>query len=223
MRLWLVLAAVLVVIAGIFVATSIGDYLDQRDLIVNGESKIATVRSIQGERNKYDVPRELPLRAELEFTRDDGSRFSERTTLSSRPGELVSVGDTMEIRIRPTGARFVVTDRLVPPPLLERFLPLPILLGLAAVSFIVAVVRRAGVVDLARNGEPREAKVVEQKTSPLAPASKLVRFHYLDDDARRVHGLLHPNPAPAKGETFDVLAHPKRPKAAVAAALYPTA
>ncbi|MEM6315965.1 MAG: hypothetical protein AAF743_17885, partial [Planctomycetota bacterium] len=78
MRLWLVLAAVLVVIAGIFVATSIGDYLDQRDLIVNGESKIATVRSIQGERNKYDVPRELPLRAELEFTRDDGSRFSER-------------------------------------------------------------------------------------------------------------------------------------------------
>lgn len=221
-RLWLVLAAVLVIIAGIFVATSVGDYLDERDLILNGEKKIATVVTIQGDRGRYDMPRELVLPAEVQFERDDGSLYTERINLISRPGEIVSVGDAIEIRIRLRATRYETTDRLEPPPLLEKFLPLPILLGMAGVSFALASVRRGAIVGLATHGERRTARVVEQKTSPLAPASKLLRFHYADDDARRVHGLLHPNPAPAKGESFDVYARPGKPGKAVAADLYPT-
>jgi hypothetical protein len=221
-RLWLVAALAVAGITLVFTLAALGQWWDDRDVVVNGQPATATIVQINGSNRAYEVSRDNRLVVNLRVVREDGQEFSQNAhTLSREPGEVISIGDELPVRIRPLGAIFELSDRTEPPPLFERLIVVPgllaILLGVAAVAWW----KWRTITKLARQGVVRPAQVVGLRGTPLAPLKSLVRFAYQDDEAdRRIHTLLHNRPAPAAGEPLDVLSFPGKSRPAVAADRY---
>ena len=220
-RLMLALAAALVLATIWLMATTIGDYLKERELIVQGDPATATIVSIAGDTRAFDVGRDEPVIVSALIARpDDEQPRSQKVTLFPHPlAGPVSVGDELEVRVRGvdrSASRFVVTDVLQPPSIWGRWYAVPPLLFLAGLLLVAAVLRRRTVLKVARLGRRVPAKVVSSRGTPLAPRSR--ELSVAADGSDRPAKLLHPNPAPAVGDTLDVLRHARGPT--LAADLY---
>jgi len=114
------------------------------------------------------------------------------------------------------------TARTEPPPMGRLLIGPMLLCAFAAVLLALSIVKRRGVLAIWRNGEAREAAVVETKQTALAPRSRLVRCALTAGNDRRVINVYVPHRAgnPQPGETIWILMPTGRPEKAVAAASF---
>jgi hypothetical protein len=113
------------------------------------------------------------------------------------------------------------TGRLEPAPLPQEILPALLLLPFAVVPFVVALVNRARVLRIYRDGEALQATVVGVGHSAAAPGSRLVRcaLHTAGEN-RVIKTLLPARKTPAVGQSLWLIAPPNHPQQALPAALF---
>ena len=218
-RLWLVLAGVVLAVVVWIMSTTLGDHLSERRLILAGEEARGEVVSINADARAYDVERDERVRVTLQITRAgvDAEPVSQKVRLSARPGQTISVGDELPLRVRPlnpSATKFVVTDVLEVPSIWRRWVAVPPLLGLVGFLLLMAALRRRSVLRVAREGRRVPATVLSSKGSALAPRSRVLNVR--PDGSDRPATLLHPMPAP--DTSLDVLRATRGPT--LAANLY---
>lgn len=221
-RLWWLSAIVIGLIAAYLAVTQLAGALAERRLIEHGHAVEATVIELDQTRSRMtrpisrDVTREIVLRYHVPGI-DEPLEVKGR--LDARPGEVVQVGQPMQIRVDPSNPRRW-TDRTRAKPWLVEMTSVALLVPLVAVLLLVAFLRRAAVLRVWRNEPALEAVVVDVVNSAIAPRSRIVRLTLTGDS--RVFTTLYPVRAgiPVVGETISVVAPPGRPHKAVVAKLY---
>ncbi len=114
------------------------------------------------------------------------------------------------------------TARSSPPSLVKLMVGAFAIVAVAGVLSLVSVLKRRGVLSTWRNGEARQAAVVETSQTALAPRSRLVRCALTDGSDRRLinvcipHRVAHPQP----GDGLWLVMPPGKPDKALAAMMY---
>ena len=216
-RVWVVMTAVVLIVAGYFTVQRVRVALDERDLIARGTLVNAKVIELVGSRAET-ASRETAVPVTLQYVGPKGQPQQWTGTLPVAGG-TVSRGDVIPIRVDPgVPDRWTARRRERPwtQELFVTLLLLPPLLILAAITWW----RRRGVLRTWRRGTATRAAVVGVKQTALAPASKLVRYTVAGD--KRVHSLLRPNrlgPV-GDGDELELVADPSNAGRAVIASLY---
>ncbi|HMO25660.1 MAG TPA: hypothetical protein PKB10_05275, partial [Tepidisphaeraceae bacterium] len=202
----------------------LADTLAERAILIDGIAIDADVTAIEGQTNARNVSRAMPVGVRLAYpnpTSSEGLVARPTTVLPPAPGQRVSVGDKIPLRLNPEdGADFrFVTD---PPSLMQAIVPGAVLSGCAILPLGVALLRRSRVLRVWRDGEKIEASVQQVGTTPLAPRSKLLKVRTTDGQTIQ---LLWPNRLGAiePGQSIDVMRHLDHKTLAVAADCYPRA
>jgi hypothetical protein len=220
-RLWWLSAIVIGLIASYLGVTQLAAALEDRRLIVQGRPVEATVVELDQTRSTMTRPmdRNVPREVVLQYETPDAGPLEVKGRLDPRPGESVQVGQTLQIRVDPADPRRW-TDRSRAKAWLAEMTSVALLVPLVAALLIVALIRRAAVLRVWREGHASEAVVVDTAHSAMAPRSRALRLTIKGDT--RVFTSLYPVRAgvPAVGDTVWVVAPPGRPHKAVVARLY---
>lgn len=219
-RIWWMLAAGLIVVAGYFVAKELARSSHDRWLISSGTAVQAQVLEANGISlpNKSYTPEEravFKLRYEIE-----GKPPVEMVTRLKDQREAVVTGGQVKLFVDP-GDPSRWTDRKEIS-LMHDTLVGVMLTPIAVLMLVVAIVRRAGLLRTWRTGLPLRVVVVDARQTAAAPLSRLVRFTLGGAHDKRVFstlvparlGNLHP------GDAIWLIAPEDRPGQAIVPAIY---
>jgi hypothetical protein len=179
-RLWWLAGVVILLIATFFIVSGMRAWMRDRALVVDGVVVQAipsspTGQGIEGHR----LPADAVVRLTFEY---NGKRREVQGQLAGRR-DLIVLGAPVEIRIDPDNPQRWTGRQSPAPPWAYIVGSLP-LLPLVVILFIAAFVIRRGVLHTWRDGEAKEAVVVEVRQSPLAPQSQIVRCALAGGDGR---------------------------------------
>lgn len=183
-RPWLVLTAVLLIVAAAIAAVRATEYVHERSVIRDGPLVSGTVAAV-GVSLAHEGARDEELRILLDYTTPDGQAVEAWGDLPRKPGELVTAKDVIPVHIGPVDPSYW-TARDAPAPL-GSTLTVPLLcLPAAVLCAAIAWVRQRAMRAIESGGVARSARVITVKLSPLAPFSKLIGLTLADEPARRV-------------------------------------
>jgi hypothetical protein len=219
-RAWWMLALVLMVIAGYFVAMQFARSAQDRRLINSGVRVDARVLEANQnplphktyppeERAIFKLSYQLPGREPVQII----SRLKDQR----RP---VMTGSTLPLYVDPANPAGW-TDRTEVSVVHDALVGI-MLLPLAAVMLMVAVIRRMGVLRVWRTGQALQGVVVETGQTATAPLSRVVRFALSDSSDNRVFCALVPARLGAlqRGDAIWLIAPSGRPQQALVVAAY---
>lgn len=127
--------------------------------------------------------------------------------LSRKPGQSVSLGDVIELRIDPQDPMIWTDLASAPPVARELIVPLVVLLPMVLLCLAIAVLQRARVRKTLRTGTLTQATVVSVKNSPLAPLSKQIGLATGAPGARVRHAYWPTRNGPVvQGDLVEVVA-----------------
>jgi len=196
--------------------------LADRRLLSSGDKYDATVVEIEGQsRPGAKVPRSASPRVRLRFTPPDGDTRTVEGSLAPSLTGTVEVGGTVPIRVNPTDPA-IWTDRTEPRSLAAELSMALIFTPIALATIAVVLLRRRGVLNIWRHGNPAVAHVVGMQHSPLAPKSRQLRYALNEGSDRRVCAMLYPVSAglPAVNDEMLLIIARDNPAKAVVAKLY---
>ena len=195
-RVWWMLAAALIAVAGYFVAVQLARSAQDRWLINNGTAVQAKVLDANGNplQNKNYPPEDQRAavitggHVKLFVDPNNSSRWTDRTEIDLAHDTLVGV----------------------------------MLAPIALILLIVAFVKRAGILRVWRTGAPLRAIVVDARQTAAAPLSRLVRFTPGGTGGKRIFTTLIPARlgAPRPGDAIWLIAPENRPRQAIVPAAY---
>jgi hypothetical protein len=193
----------------------------ERYLLQHGELVDAHVTHVWGHANPgNNAARQDPIPVKMTARLADGRTVQLEGLLPEGPGR-VTVGDTIQLRVDPKDASRWMEPRELTPWAHELAITY-VLLGLLAVLVAIALWQRARVLHVWREGIEDEGLVVDLRHSPMAPASRLVRFSLSSMHSRRIHSTLYPvrRGLPEVGEAIGVLRLRDEPERMIVAELY---
>lgn len=219
-RVWWMLAAALIAVAGYFVAVQLARSAQDRWLINNGTAVQAKVLDANGNplQNKNYPPEDravFKLRYEIA-----GKTPVEMTTQLKDQRAAVITGGHVKLFVDPNNpSRW--TDR-TEIDLAHDTLVGVMLAPIALILLIVAFVKRAGILRVWRTGAPLRAIVVDARQTAAAPLSRLVRFTPGGTGGKRIFTTLIPARlgAPRPGDAIWLIAPENRPRQAIVPAAY---
>ncbi len=217
-RFWWLASLVLLLFSIYFAIQQTLVWLEERQLIREGDRVTAIVRAagretITGKRVAPSNP------AKLRFTYKEKER--EVTGLLAGRKDYIVLGDPVELRIDPDHPE-VWTARTEPGNLAQQLLGALLILPAAVIALTVSVWLRRRVLNIWRNGSPRAALVVDSRQTALAPLSRAVRCAYRDPGEKRLITVYVPVRAASleRGDPLWLVARDDRPLRALPAMLY---
>jgi hypothetical protein len=220
-RGWWLLAAAMLAICIYYAVSRTYTWSAERRLITTGQRVEAEV---MGWEPGVDAPRSArtmfapDTQVDIQFT-VRGQTYRPHGALAGRKTPIVS-HSIVPIIVDPANpTRW--TARLEPASLAQELLPALLLLPFVVVPFVVALVSRARVLRIYRDGEAIAATVVGVGHSAAAPGSRLVRcaLHTAGEN-RVIKTLLPTQKTPPIGQSLWLIAPANHPQQAVPAALF---
>lgn len=176
----------------------------ERRIIESGTPLAATVANLG--QDTRQVPRDEPVRVTLEYTDPKTLRtISSERLIHRKPGAVIKLKDTIEVRIDPADPTFW-TARTEPVPILQPLLVPLVLLPVVLICGWVTLWQRSRVMNVIKTGSVQRATVALVRQSALAPFSKQIGVT-LEGTDRTVRQAYWParNGTIAKGDTIDIL------------------
>ncbi|MFT3785653.1 MAG: hypothetical protein QM770_05740 [Tepidisphaeraceae bacterium] len=183
----------------------------------------AEVKDINGGINVQKWPRNEPFMVKLAAKIDgiDGVQTL-RGILPPAPGQHLSVGDTIEIRVDPKNLS-VFTDQ-PPAPWLQKLMVPIVMLPIALVMLGVSKLQHIRMLKLYATGALRQATIVDERRAPLTPGARIVKAALAGEGAsKRLFAVVRPDRlGPVeRGATIDVIVDdPQKPTRALLAGAY---
>ena len=220
-RVWLVLAGVVLLVTVYFTVTRVSEAMDDRWLVQHGTAVRAKVETAMGVPVPKRLPRNEPIDTTLSFTLPDGKRHEIAARLEAKPGAFVQPGTELPIKVDPN-APDRWTERTEPQSWKAELTVVGMLLPLLVLLIGAALWKRMGVLRIWRNEPLAAGTVVEVRHTAVAPRSRVVRFTLRDSADRRVWAALLPTSAgiPARDETLWLICPPNNPGRAIPAKTY---
>jgi len=224
-RIWCILAITLAVVIVYFTINQVMSGASEREMILNGTPVDAVVVQISGTTNPDAVfhrNETLPAKVRYRLPDEQSDRLAYGSlSILSQPDAVIHPGDSIPLRIDRADPNHW-TDRTQPRSWFVELSVVLLLFPLLAVLLLIAVLQRARILRIWRDGIVAEATVVEVRQTALAPLSRLLRFTVNDGSSSRVCSVLVPTRVgvPARGETVSLIMPGGVPERAVLAKLY---
>lgn len=206
-RPWLAITLLMTVALVAVTVVQWRDAMRQRRLIEQGIAvPDAVVHDINGRRRT--APRDEQLLVQMKYPHPTtGQPLIATGMLSRKPGQSVSLGQKLPLRIDPNDP-LVWTDLVEAPPLArEMTVSLMVLLPMVLIGLVVAWLQNARVRKALRTGTRTTGTVVSIKQSPLAPMSRQIGITVETTGARVRHAYWPARNGPvAKGDVIEVIA-----------------
>lgn len=220
-RPWIILALTSTLVCLFFLVTRVREAMNDRWLIDHGINIPAKFLTVNGDPVRKRYPRNEAMAAVVTFDWQGKPYQLSIPRLEAKPGGYAVVGETLPIKVDPNDpTRW--TEETTAKPWSEELTAVGLLLPLAAIAFIVLVMRRRAILNTWMHEPLLNATVIETRQSGAAPMSRIVRFTLNNEPDRRIWTMLIPVSAgiPAKGESIWLVCPPKNPSRAILARLY---
>ena len=224
-RIWCILAITLMIVIVYFTISQVNAGAGERAMILSGipvEGEIVQILSTTNPQAKF--PRNESWVAKVRYTLPDEQ--TPRTapgalSILSQPDAVIHPGDRIALRIDPNDPNHW-TDRTQPRSWVVELSVVLLLLPLLTLILLIAVLQRARILRIWRNGDAADAIVMEVRQTAIAPLSRLLRFTLSDGSDSRICSVLIPTRAgvPSRGETISLVMPRGIPQRAVLAKLY---
>jgi hypothetical protein len=183
-RFWGVATVVLLLIAIGYTVGAFHDWQIEADLINHGTLVQATIneagggiaRRVIAEDAAWDV--KFPLNGQTQV----------ETGYPPYTDERRYNGDVIPIHVDPNNPEHW-TNRPTPPPLGQRLIGLPFILGMAVICFLFAIIRAMRLRGICAAGIIGEARILSLGQSALAPRSYAVRCVWADERSRSIYSV----------------------------------
>jgi hypothetical protein len=224
-RLWCVLAITLAVVIAYFTINQVMTGASERNLILNGIPVDAVLTQVGGTSNPLAAfRRNESVAAKVRYTlpgEENPRVVGGMLAISSEPNAVVHAGDPIPIRVDRTNPN-LWTDRTEPRSWLVELSVVMLLFPILAFLLLIALLQRARILRVWRDGDAAEAIVVEVRQTALAPLSRQLRFTLTDGSSSQVCSLLIPTRAgiPAREEVIHLVMARGAPQRAILAKLY---
>jgi hypothetical protein len=201
-RFWWIAAAVLLAIGIGYGIESFLDWRIEADLIEHGTLVQATVadhnggppRRVIDQNSAWDISFDLNGQKEVEtdYPADTSVRRYN--------------GDVIPIHVDPNNPEHW-TNRATPPPLSQKLIGLPFILGMMALCVLFGIIRAMRLRKLSSEGTVGLARIISLGQSALAPRSYLARCAWADESSPTVYSVFVPRRvAPVVGDKIEIAA-----------------
>ena len=118
-------------------------------------------------------------------------------------------GDVVPIHVDPNQPD-KWTNRPTPPPLGQKLIGLPFILGMVVICLVFYLVRAMRLRGICTNGIIGKARILSLGQSALAPRSYAVRCTWADESSRNIYSVFVPRGSmPVVGDIIQIAASPK--------------
>jgi hypothetical protein len=204
-RFWWIAAVILFLVSVGFAVEGYLSWRTEADLIEHGTLVQATVTEAGGGLARRVIAEDAAWDVKFQFNGqthlDEG--YPPYTEIRQHNGDVIP------IHIDPNDPDHW-TNRPTPPPLSQKLVGLPFVLGMLVICLLFALVRMARLKKVCTQGKVGWATILSLGQSSLAPRSYTARCTWADDTSPTVYSVFVPRRiAPQPGDKIQIAASPK--------------